>query len=171
MCDLRRVWLAAFVAILLVALSSACDDDIDGVEPRTNLTGRWIYRLDTLVGAGVSCEMEDEFLLDLVQRSVAGGRIDATFRGTSSRFRLVCRKDRFRTLFDPTRTTVRDGVLDGAAVSFDFEAPNFRHTGEVVAEGEMAGELAFQFDFSGTQLDVGTVNLVGRWIAVRAGLD
>lgn len=159
------------MAAIFLALSSSCDDDIDGVEPRTNLTGRWIYRLDSLVGAGVSCEMEDDFLLDLVQRSVAGGRIDATFRGTSSRFRLVCSKDRFRTLFDPARTTIRNGVLDGTEVSFDFEAPNFRHTGEVVAEGELAGELAFQFDFSGTQLDVGTVNLAGRWIAVRADLD
>lgn len=154
---------AALVVGSVVLL--ACDGN-PVVEGEPNMTGRWIYHASELRGTEVTCETTD-VVLNLV-RIPATLRLDAQFDGSAFSFRMECRQgDRTATLLFTDGTDVMNGeVLDGV-VGFDFEFPDFIHTGEI-DEDVMSGTVATRLDLSQTPLSqVGTVNLVGEWVAVR----
>lgn len=153
------------VLLLGAVLSFACDGN-PVVEGEPNMSGRWIYHASELQGTEVTCETTD-VVLNLVGLP-SSLRLDSQFDGSAFSFRMECRQgDRTATLLFTEGTAVLNGeVLDGV-VGFDFAVPDFIHTGTV--EGDvMSGTVATRLDLSQSPLSqVGTVNLVGEWVAVR----
>ena len=81
---------------------------------------------------------------------------------------MECRRDdRTATLLFTQGASVVNGEIDDGIVAFDFEAPDFIHTGSVT-EDSMGGTVATRLDLTQTSLsDAGIVNLIGEWTAVR----
>lgn len=154
------------VALLGLVLLSACEDGNPVTEGGPNISGRWVYHASELRGTEVVCETSD-VVLTLV-RAPGSLNVDARFDGSVFSFRLECRRgDQTATLLFTDGTSVVNGeVLDGV-VGFDFSFPDFLHTGTV--DGDvMSGIVATRLDLSQSPLSqVGTVNLVGEWTAVR----
>lgn len=153
------------LALLVLLILSGCDGnplDVGG----PNLSGRWIYRATQLRGTGVVCETS-EVVLTLV-RTPGSLRVDARFDGSAFPFRIECRQgDRKATMLFTDGTSVLNGEIVDDVVAFDFAFPDFLHTG-TVGDGSMGGVIATRLDLSQSPLSqVGAVNLVGEWIAVR----
>lgn len=157
---MKRLFL---LAISLLWLPS-CDDDVVGDDP-SNVAGRWIYQASELSGPEVTCSTSD-VVLTLVR---AGSlRLDSRFEGSAFSFRMECQRgDRTATLLFTQGASVVNGQIEQGLVAFDFEAPDFIHTGSVT-EDSMGGTVATRLDLTQTSLsDVGIVNLIGEWTAVR----
>lgn len=155
---------AVLLAISVLALPS-CDDDVVGDDP-SNVAGRWVYRAAELTGPQVTCTTSD-IVLTLV-RSPGSIRVDSRFDGSAFAFTMECRRDdRTATLLFTEGASVVNGEIDDGLVAFDFEAPDFIHTGEVT-EDSMGGTVATRLDLTQSSLsDAGIVNLIGEWTAVR----
>jgi hypothetical protein len=155
------------VALLGLALLSACEDGNPVTEGGPNLSGRWIYQASELRGTEVVCETS-EVVLTLV-RIPASLRVDARFDGSAFPFRVECRQgDRKATLQITDGTSVLNGEIVAGVVGFDFSTPDFLHTGTVEGDSAMGGIVATRLDLSQSPLSqVGIVNLVGEWTAVR----
>ena len=153
-----------FLAISLFCLV-ACDGNPVGDDP-ANVAGRWVYRASDLTGPEVSCSSSD-VVLTLV-RAPGSIRVDARFQGSAFTFRIECRQgDRTATLQFTGGTSVVNGEIDDGIVAFDFSSPDFIHTGTVV-DGTMSGTVATRLDLRQSALsEVGIVNLIGEWTAVR----
>ena len=154
----------ALLAITLLGFPS-CDDDVVGDDP-SNVAGRWVYQASELTGPEVTCTTSD-VVLTLVR--VPGSiRLDSRFDGSAFAFTMDCRReDRTATLLFTEGASVVNGEIDEGVVAFDFEAPDFIHTG-AVTEDSMGGTVATRLDLSQTSLsDAGIVNLIGEWTAVR----
>jgi hypothetical protein len=155
-----------FSLLLGLLVVPACEDgnplDVGG----PNVSGRWIYRATELRGTEVVCETS-EVILTLV-RTPASLRVDARFDGSAFSFRMECRQgDRTATLLFTEGTSVLNGEIEEGVVAFDFAFPDFLHTG-TIGEGSMGGTVATRLDLSQSPLSqVGSVNLVGEWTAVR----
>lgn len=158
------VRLATFLAISLLCLLS-CDDNPVG-DDATNVTGRWLYQASELTGPEVSCSTSD-VVLTLVQ-APGSIRVDARFEGSAFAFRMECRQgERTATLQFTGATSVVNGEIEDGIVAFDFDAPDFIHTGTLV-DGSMGGTVATRLDLRQSSLsEVGIVNLIGEWTAVR----
>jgi hypothetical protein len=154
------------VALLGLVLLSACEDGNPVTEGEPNLSGRWIYHASELRGTEVVCETSD-VVLTLV-RTPASLRLDARFDGSAFPFRVECRQgDRTATILFTDGTSVVNGEVQDGIVGFDFSFPDFLHTG-TVDDGVMSGIVATRLDLSQSPLSqVGVVNLVGEWTAVR----
>jgi hypothetical protein len=154
------------VALLGLVLLSACEDGNPVTEGEPNLSGRWIYHASELRGTEVVCETSD-VVLTLV-RTPASLRVDARFDGSAFPFRVECRQgDRTATILFTDGTSVVNGEVQDGIVGFDFSFPDFLHTG-TVDDGVMSGIVATRLDLSQSPLSqVGVVNLVGEWTAVR----
>ena len=62
---------------------------------------------------------------------------------------------------------IAEGEIEDGVLAFDFGFPDFLHTG-VFGEDSMGGTVATRLDLTQSPLSqVGMVNLVGEWIAVR----
>ena len=155
---------AVLLAISLLALPS-CDDDVVGNDP-SNVAGRWVYQAAELTGPEVTCTTS-EIVLTLV-RAPGSIRLDSRFAGSAFALTMVCRRDyRTATLLFTEGASVVNGEIDEGLVAFDFEAPDFIHTGEVT-EDSMGGIVATRLDLTQSSLsDAGVVNLIGEWSAVR----
>ena len=155
---------AVLLAISLLALPS-CDDDVVGNDP-SNVAGRWVYQAAELTGPEVTCTTS-EIVLTLV-RAPGSIRLDSRFAGSAFAFTMECRRDdRTATLLFTEGASVVNGEIDEGLVAFDFEAPDFIHTGEVT-EDSMGGIVATRLDLTQSSLsDAGVVNLIGEWSAVR----
>ena len=151
--------------LLSVLLVPACDGN-PVTEGGPNLSGRWIYRATELRGTEVTCETSD-VVLTLVQ-SPGGLRVDGRFDGSAFSFEVECTQgDRTATLLFTEGTDVLNGEIQEGVVAFDFGFPDFLHTG-TIGDDTMGGTVATRLDLSQSPLSqVGTVNLVGEWIAVR----
>ena len=152
------------MAISLLALPS-CDDDVVGDDP-SNVAGRWVYQAAELTGPEVTCSTS-EVVLTLI-RTPGSIRLDSRFEGSAFAFTMECRRDdRTATLLFTEGASVINGEIDAGLVAFDFEAPDFIHTGEV-SEDSMGGIVATRLDLTQSSLsDAGIVNLIGEWTAVR----
>lgn len=159
-----RAGRAVLLAISVLALPS-CDDDVVGNDP-SNVAGRWVYQAAELTGPQVTCTTS-EIVLTLV-RAPGSIRLDSRFEGSAFAFTMECRRDdRTATLLFTEGASVVNGEIDEGLVAFDFEAPDFIHTGEVT-EDSMGGIVATRLDLSQSSLsDAGVVNLIGEWTAVR----
>lgn len=152
-------------ALLALLLFPGCDGnplDVGG----PNLSGRWIYQATELRGTAVVCETS-EVILTLV-RTPGSLRVDARFDGSAFPFRVECRQgDRTATLLFTDGTSVLNGEIVEDVVAFDFGFPDFLHTG-TIGDESMQGVVATRLDLSQSSLSqVGAVNLVGEWVAVR----
>ena len=163
--DVMSSTLRAVSFLSLLGLLSACDGNPVG-EDASNVSGRWIYRASELTGTEVTCSTSD-VVLTLV-RAPGSIRVDARFQGSAFAFSMECQGgDRSATLLFTGGTSVVNGEIEGGVVAFDFEAPDFIHTGTVV-DGAMSGTVATRLDLSQSPLsEVGIVNLIGEWEAVR----
>lgn len=159
-----RMGTAILMAGTLLALPS-CDDDVITDDP-SNVAGRWVYQATQLTGPEVTCTTSD-VVLTLV-RAPGSIRLDSRFDGSAFAFTMECRRDdRTATLLFTEGASVVNGEIDGGLVAFDFEAPDFIHTGEVT-EDSMRGTVATRLDLTQSSLsDAGVVNLIGEWTAVR----
>jgi hypothetical protein len=159
-----RAGRAVLLAISVLGLPS-CDDDVVGNDP-SNVAGRWVYQAAELTGPEVTCTTS-EIVLTLV-RAPGSIRLDSRFAGSAFAFTMECRRDeRTVTLLFTEGASVVNGQIDEGLVAFDFEAPDFIHTGEVT-EDSMGGTVATRLDLSQSSLsDAGVVNLIGQWSAVR----
>lgn len=155
------VWLLGFLCAI-----AGCDGDGGTGTPGPNVAGRWIYRAVDLHGTQVSCSTS-QVVLTLV-RIPGSLRLDARFDGSAFAFRLECRQgERSATILFTDGTSVVNGEIRDDVVAFDFGFPDFLHTG-TLGDGSMSGTVATRLDLSGTPLsEVGIVNLVGEWEAVR----
>ena len=155
---------AVLLAISVLALPS-CDDDLVGNDA-SNVAGRWVYQAAELTGPQVTCTTS-EIVLTLV-RAPGSIRLDSRFQGSAFAFTMECRRDdRTATLLFTEGASVVNGEIDEGLVAFDFEAPDFIHTGEVT-EDSMGGIVATRLDLTQSSLsDAGVVNLIGEWTAVR----
>lgn len=158
---LKRLFL---LAISLLSLPS-CDDDVVGDDP-SNVAGRWIYKASELTGPEVTCSTSD-VVLNLV-RAPGSIRLDSRFEGSAFSFTMECRRDeRTATLLFTEGASVVNGEIDEGLVAFDFEVPDFLHTGSVT-EDSMGGTVATRLDLRQSPLsDAGIVTLIGEWTAVR----
>ncbi|HEY7472513.1 MAG TPA: hypothetical protein VIE68_09220 [Gemmatimonadota bacterium] len=160
-----RSILPILVSLVLPGLLSGCDGNPfdQGGE---NVSGRWIYRATELRGTEVVCTTTD-VVLTLV-RTPGSLNLDARFDGSAFPFQVECvQGDRTATLLFTEGTTVVNGEIEAGVVAFDFEKPDFIHTGTVV-DGSMSGTVATRLDLSQSPLSqVGVVNLVGQWEAVK----
>src|SRR5688572_33438810 len=149
--------LAGLLAITLLGLPS-CDDDLVG-DDASNVAGRWVYQASELTGPEVTCSTS-EVVLTLV-RAPGSIRLDARFEGSAFSFTMECRRDdRTATLLFTQGASVVNGEIDEGVVAFDFEAPDFIHTGEVI-EDSMGGPVATRLDLPHSPLsDAAGVNLV-----------
>lgn len=156
--------LTVLLAIFLLGLPSCDDNTVEG-DP-SNVAGRWVYRALELTGPEVTCSSSD-VVLTLV-RAPGSIRLDSRFEGSAFAFTLECRRDdRTATLLFTAGASVVNGEIDGGLVAFDFEAPDFIHTGSVT-EDSMGGIVATRLDLTQSSLsDAGIVNLIGEWTAVR----
>lgn len=152
------------LAISLLALPS-CDDNTVENDP-SNVAGRWVYRASELTGPEVTCSTS-EVVLTLV-RAPGSIRLDSRFEGSAFAFTMECRRDdRTATLLFTAGASISNGEIDHGLVAFDFEDPDFIHTGEVT-EDSMGGTVATRLDLTQSSLsDAGIVNLIGEWTAVR----
>lgn len=159
-----RAGRAVLLAISVLGLPS-CDDDVVGNDP-SNVAGRWVYQAAELTGPEVTCTTS-EIVLTLV-RAPGSIRLDSRFAGSAFAFTMECRRDeRTVTLLFSEGASVVNGQIDEGLVAFDFEAPDFIHTGEVT-EDSMGGTVATRLDLTQSSLsDAGVVNLIGQWSAVR----
>lgn len=156
--------LTILLAIFLLVLPSCDDNTVEG-DP-SNVAGRWVYRALELTGPEVTCSTSD-VVLTLV-RAPGSIRLDSRFEGSAFAFTMECRRDdRTATLLFTAGASVVNGEIDGGLVAFDFEAPDFIHTGSVI-EDSMGGFVATRLDLTQSSLsDAGIVNLIGEWTAVR----
>ena len=157
-----RRWILLAISLLLLP---SCDDNTVENDP-SNVAGRWVYRALELTGPEVTCSTS-EVVLTLV-RAPGSIRLDSRFEGSAFSFTMECRRDdRTATLLFNEGASVVNGEIDEGLVAFDFEAPDFIHTGEV-AEDSMGGTVATRLDLTQSSLsDAGIVNLIGEWTAVR----
>lgn len=154
------------LALAFLAAVAGCDDDGSlGPDSIPRLTGQWVYTAPALEGVAVTCSTTPT-RMNLVQTGAL--EVDARFTGDILNFEIECRREgRSTALFFPEGSDVLNGELEDDRVAFDFEDPDFLHTGTI--EGDrMSGTVATRLDLSGTILgDLGTVDLVGNWEAVR----
>ena len=94
--------------------------------------------------------------------------IDARFNGSASGFSLDCeRGDQTARLTFAGGSSVVNGEIEDGFVAFDFVAPDFIHTG-TIGDEMMTGTVATRLDHTQSPLSqVGIVNLIGEWEAVR----
>lgn len=147
--------------LFAVACESEGPSGVDGA----SVNGRWIYVASEMTGTQVTCSTT-EVTITLVQSPSL--QVDAVFEGTTFNFQVECsRGEQTATLLFTEGTTIENGEIDDGRVSFDFASPDFLHTGTL--EGStMSGTLATRLDLSDTPIsNVGEVNLVGTWQAVR----
>ena len=158
----QGLWI--LLAISLLSLPS-CDDNTVENDP-SNVAGRWVYRALELTGPEVTCSTSD-VVLTLV-RAPGSIRLDSRFEGSAFAFTMECRRDdRTATILFTEGASVVNGEIDAGLVAFDFEAPDFIHTGEVTQDS-MGGIVATRLDLTQSSLsDAGIVNLIGEWTAVR----
>jgi len=151
--------------LALLCAVPGCDGDGGTGTPGPNVAGRWAYRATALHGTQVSCSTS-QVVLNLV-RIPGSLRLDARFDGSAFAFQLECSQgERTATLRFTDGTSVLNGEIQDGVVAFDFGFPDFIHTGTLA--DEMGGTVATRLDLSGTPLsEVGVVNLVGEWEAVR----
>lgn len=151
--------------VALLAVLSACDDDgpVGGDE---DVSGRWLYRAMELRGTEVTCSTS-EVVLTLVRTPGSIG-LDARFDGSAVAFSMDCeRGDQTARLIFTGGTPVVNGEIEDGFVAFDFVDPDFIHTGTITDE-VMSGTVATRLDLSQSPLSqVGIVNLIGEWEAVR----
>jgi hypothetical protein len=159
----RGGWIT-LLAISFLGLPS-CDDDVITNDP-SNVAGRWVYQATELTGPDVTCTTSD-VVLTLV-RAPGSIRLDSRFDGSAFAFTMECRSDdRTATLLFTEGASVVNGEVDEGVVAFDFEAPDFIHTGSIIQDS-MGGTVATRLDLTQSSLsDVGVVNLIGEWTAVR----
>ena len=152
------------LAISLLGAPS-CDDDTLVDDP-SNVAGRWLYRASELTGPEVTCSTS-EMVLTLI-RAPGSIRLDSRFEGSAFAFTMECRRDdRSAVLLFTEGASVVNGEIDEGLVAFDFEGPDFIHTGSVT-EDSMGGIVATRLDLTQSSLsDAGIVNLIGEWTAVR----
>jgi hypothetical protein len=152
---------------LLVALLAflACDDD-GPVGGDDDVSGRWLYRAMELRGTEVTCSTS-EVVLTLV-RTPGSISVDARFDGSAFAFSIDCeRGEQTARLIFTGGTSVVNGEIEDGLVAFDFVAPDFIHTG-TIGDEVMSGTVATRLDLSQSPLSqVGIVNLIGEWEAVR----
>ena len=153
------------LVFLIFLLVPACDGN-PVTEGGPNLSGRWIYRATDLRGTEVTCETSD-VVLSLIQ-SPGSLQVDGRFDGSAFSFEVECTQgNRTATLLFTDGTDVLNGEIEDGVVAFDFGFPDFLHTG-VIGEDSMGGTVAIRLDLTQSPLSqVGTVNLIGEWIAVR----
>lgn len=160
-------WTVCRFALLvaLPAFLAACDDDgpLGGDE---DVGGRWLYRATELRGTEVTCSTS-EVVLTLVRTPGSIG-VDARFDGSAFAFSMDCeRGNQTARLMFTGGTSVVNGEIEDGFVAFDFVAPDFIHTG-TISDGVMSGTVATRLDLSQSTLSqVGIVNLIGEWEAVR----
>jgi len=151
--------------VALPVLLAACDDDgpVGGDE---DVSGRWLYRAMELRGTEVTCSTS-EVVLTLVRTPGSIG-VDARFVGSAFAFSIECeRGEQTARLMFTGGTSVVNGEIEDGLVAFDFVAPDFIHTG-TIGDAVMSGTVATRLDLSQSPLSqVGTVNLIGEWEAVR----
>lgn len=159
--NVRRIALL----VALPAFLAACDDDgpVGGDE---DVSGRWLYRAMELRGTEVTC-FTSEVVLTLV-RTPGSIAVDARFDGSAFAFSIECeRGEQTARLMFTGGTSVVNGEIEDGLVAFDFVAPDFIHTG-TVSDGVMSGTVATRLDLGQSPLSqVGIVNLIGEWEAVR----
>lgn len=155
----------AFLVLAVLTGVPRCDDGGLGPDRSPRLSGQWTYSATNLQGASVTCS-SSSLRLTLIQS--ASIEVDAYFTGSTVDFEIECnRDDRKATLFFPEGTAVKNGAVEDGVVAFDFEQPDFIHTG-TLQDGVMSGTVATRLDLTGTVLgDLGVVNLVGDWHATR----
>jgi hypothetical protein len=158
----RRAWVLLAISVLTLP---SCDDNTVENDP-SNVAGRWVYRALELTGPEVTCSTS-EVVLTLV-RAPGSIRLDSRFDGSAFAFTMECRRDdRTATLLFTEGASVVNGEINEGLVAFDFEAPDFIHTGEITADS-MGGTVATRLDLTQSSLsDAGIVNLIGEWTAVR----
>jgi hypothetical protein len=146
-------------------LLASCDDD-GPVGGDDDLTGRWTYRATDLRGTEVTCSTSD-VVLTLV-RTPGSISVDARFDGSAFAFSMDCRRgEQTARLMFTGGTSVANGEVEDGAVAFDFVAPDFIHTGTISGD-VMSGTVATRLDLSQSPFSqVGIVNLIGEWEAVR----
>jgi len=156
--------LASFLAISLLCLLS-CDENPLG-DDASNVAGRWVYRASEMTGTEVSCSTSD-VVLTLV-RAPGSIHVDSRFEGSAFAFSMECRRgDRTATLLFTGGTSVVNGEIEGGIVAFDFDSPDFIHTG-TVDEESMGGTVATRLDLRQSPLsEAGIVNLIGEWTAIK----
>lgn len=121
-----------------------------------DLSGSWTYNspnlVGTLTGSAVTCSVSG-MTLSLTQTGTA-------FSGTAAGGTFTC-FDGSTPRSQPIAAVVANGQIDGKTVRFDFNAPNWRHTG-TVSGSAMSGSVTLVLEDL-----VATVTLTGQWSSAR----
>ena len=137
---------------LVLPLLAACTDS---TAPDVTLSGLWAYTATNLSGSGISCSFTG--------LTLTISQMERTFTGTTNGGTVTCFAAG-QSFSDVLGTgVIVNGTVNRSAVAFDFETPDWHHTGK--ANGaSMSGGVTVRLDLGDPY---GVLVLTGSWSAAR----
>jgi len=145
------------LSVVLLAAALACGGESSSTGPsNANVTGAWSASFINFAGSGITCNATG-IIMQLTQT-------DTSFSGTYAGGTYVCKGPSGAVqVAGGGNGTIINGIVNGAAVSFDVDTPNAHYTG-TVSGLSLSGQGAETLNFGGT---IGLVTLSGSWGAVK----
>src|SRR5262245_39749722 len=147
---------ALFAAMVVVSVAACGDSDPSGPQ-NANVGGAWTYNATNLAGSvsGVT------FACNVTGSTISLTQSGTTFSGTITGGTLSCSAPGFSTSNNLSTGAVANGTVNGNAIAFDIDSPDWHHTG-TLSGASISGQVLIRLIVSGT-----TVVLNGNFTAVK----